>query len=62
MKLTISCQECGKILSLVEKPEITQDDLDLYKYNCSCEIHGPFPPEEGEEETPPDNIMVVKIS
>lgn len=38
MKLTISCQICGTILSVVEKDAITQEDLADYGANSSCTV------------------------
>ena len=38
MKLTISCQTCGKILSTVEKPEnFSSDDINMYEQSVSCD-------------------------
>lgn len=42
MKLRVSCQICGRILSQVEKDEISQSDMNDYIANSSCEMDGPF--------------------
>ncbi len=47
MKITVSCQKCGRILAQAEKDVVTQDDLDMYMANCSCQYDGPFPPVMG---------------
>lgn len=36
MKLTVACQICGEILTSVVKDQITQDDINEYEANCSC--------------------------
>lgn len=47
MKITVSCQKCGKILALAEKDLVTQDDLNMYMSTCVCDTDGPFPPVMG---------------
>lgn len=42
MKLTVSCQICGRVISAVEKPEVSQDDITSYVNNSSCQMDGPF--------------------
>jgi hypothetical protein len=37
MKLTITCQTCGKILSVIEKDQITQDDIMRYEAGSFCD-------------------------
>ena len=37
MKLTITCQICGKILTKVEKDQISDDDIQMYESACSCD-------------------------
>jgi len=37
MKLTVTCQTCGKILSVIEKDQITLEDLDMYAQSSSCD-------------------------
>lgn len=37
MKLTVTCQTCGKILSEIEKDSITDEDLAMYENNASCD-------------------------
>jgi hypothetical protein len=49
IKLTVSCQICGKILAEIEKDEmISQDDIDMYQQNTVC-------PDDGN-----DNVIAVK--
>jgi len=43
MKLTVVCRKCGKILSMIEKDQIDDADMDLYESTSSCSIDGPFP-------------------
>lgn len=40
MKLTVTCQECGGILLVVEKDVITDEDIQMYEDSCSCEKDG----------------------
>jgi hypothetical protein len=47
MKITVSCKKCGRILTVVEKDEVHQDDLDMYVAASSCQFDGPFPPVMG---------------
>jgi hypothetical protein len=42
MKLAITCQICGRTISSVEKYQITQDDINNYSNNSSCQVDGPF--------------------
>ena len=42
MKLTITCQICGRTISTIEKCDISQDDIDTYSNNSSCQVDGPF--------------------
>lgn len=37
MRLTISCQVCGKILSIIEKDQITDNDVSTYISTNSCD-------------------------
>ncbi len=37
MKLTISCQICGKILSIAEKDAFTDEDINMYQQSLSCD-------------------------
>lgn len=37
MKLSVSCQICGKVLCIIEKDNITDDDVNLYETTCSCD-------------------------
>lgn len=48
MKLLVTCQTCGKTLSIVEKDFVTNEDVELYQATSSCEDDGP------------DNIVVSK--
>jgi hypothetical protein len=36
MNLTVTCQTCGKILSVVQKDQISQDDITSYEQNSFC--------------------------
>ncbi len=38
MRLTTSCQICGTILSVIEKYQITSDDINEYESNSYCNI------------------------
>jgi len=40
MILTVICNICKAVLVIVEKDEITDNDIDLYKQTCSCDIDG----------------------
>jgi hypothetical protein len=42
MKLSITCQTCGRTISIIEKDSISQDDIDNYSTSSSCEVDGPF--------------------
>lgn len=37
MKLTVSCQICGKVLSTVSKDQISDDDVVMYEAGSSCD-------------------------
>lgn len=37
MKLTVTCQLCGKILSVIQKDQITNEDIDMYKSSSFCD-------------------------
>lgn len=37
MKLTITCQACGKVLATVQKNQVTQDDINMYEASSSCD-------------------------
>lgn len=37
MKLTITCQTCNKILTVVEKDNFSQSDIDMYEASLSCD-------------------------
>lgn len=37
MKLTISCQTCGKILMIAEKDNFSDEDISMYKQSSSCD-------------------------
>ena len=43
MKLTTICKKCGKIISTVEKDQISDSDLAEYESNSVCATDGPFP-------------------
>jgi hypothetical protein len=34
----VLCSECGKKLIEIEKDQITQEDIDMYKQNSMCQI------------------------
>jgi hypothetical protein len=37
MKLSITCQNCGKLLASIEKDEdFNSSDIDMYKQSVSC--------------------------
>lgn len=63
MKLTVSCQICGRILAISEKDDFSDSEISMYENSCSCEIDGPFPQYDDEGDLlPPDtsNIIAVK--
>lgn len=37
MKLTITCQTCGKVLSVVEKDQINDSDIAMYEASSNCD-------------------------
>jgi hypothetical protein len=37
MKLTVTCQICGKVLSIVQKDVIDNDDISMYELSSSCD-------------------------
>jgi len=41
MKLTVSCQICGTILSEIEKQQISDDDVQMYEQASFCNVLGP---------------------
>lgn len=47
MKITVSCKTCGKILSMAEKDQVSDADLDMYESSSRCDQDGPFPPVMG---------------
>lgn len=48
MKLTVTCQTCGKILSLVQKDQISQQDISDYEANSFCNtVQGQSVDDEG---------------
>ncbi len=36
MKLTVTCQTCGSILAIVQKSQVTSDDISLYEEMSYC--------------------------
>lgn len=65
MKLTVSCQICGRILSICEKDQITQDDMNSYSSNSSCQVDGPFQQFDDEGNLLPldtSNIVATKTN
>jgi hypothetical protein len=37
MKLTVSCQTCGKVLAVIDKDQVTSDDVNMYEQSSSCD-------------------------
>lgn len=64
MKLTITCQICGKILSAIDKPQISDDDIAMYKASSFCDtVQGSTVDEDGNDVTVYDgqtNIQTTK--
>lgn len=64
MKLTITCQICGRMISSIEKCDISQDDINNYSTNSTCEVDGPFQQYDDEGNPIPvdySNIVATKI-
>lgn len=65
MKLTISCQTCGKILSIIEKDSFTDDDVSMYQQSSYCDtVSGEGSDDDGNTITLYDgqsNIQTTKI-
>ena len=40
MELKVICQECGKIIAQVSKPQVTEKDIRDYEMSSSCQDHG----------------------
>jgi len=36
MKITVVCQKCGKVLSIIEKDVVSDEDLNMYTNFSSC--------------------------
>lgn len=48
MKLTVTCQTCGKILSIAEKDNFSDEDIGMYEQNVSCDtLQGTTVDDEG---------------
>jgi succinate dehydrogenase flavin-adding protein (antitoxin of CptAB toxin-antitoxin module) len=58
MKIHVVCQTCGKTLSVVEKEQVSQEDLDMYRQMSSCPDDDTFETIVDEE----GNETVNKIS
>lgn len=65
MKLTVSCQVCGKILTIVEKDSFTDDDVNMYEQSVSCDtVQGTTTDDDGNIITVYDgqsNIQASKL-
>jgi hypothetical protein len=42
MKLTVSCQTCGRTIAIAEKDNFTDDDINMYQIGSSCQVDGPI--------------------
>lgn len=64
MKLTITCQICGKILTEIEKDQISDDDVNMYGQASFCDtVQGEGLDDDGNPITLYDgqsNIQVTK--
>jgi hypothetical protein len=38
MKLTVTCQICGTILTVIQKNTVTAEDIAEYEANTSCDV------------------------
>lgn len=36
MKITVICQKCGTVISVIEKDQVSDEDLNMYKNSSSC--------------------------
>lgn len=56
MKLTVSCQVCGTVLTVVENLNgFTEDDIQMYEQGCYCTVMS-----DGIDEDGQDNIIAIK--
>lgn len=57
----MSCQICGRIMSVIEKDnDFSDSDISMYKNSCSCEIDGPFQQYDDEgNPLPVDNSNII---
>lgn len=65
MKLTVSCQICGRVISLCEKDQISQSDMDSAIAISSCEVDGPFQQYDDQGNSLPldtSNIVATKTN
>lgn len=63
MKLTVSCQKCGKILSVVEKDQISNDDIAMYQSNAFCDtVQGIVDVEDEEGNITPTTVYDAQDS
>lgn len=63
MLLTVSCQICGKILCVVDKDSVSQQDINDYTLGSSCSVDGPFQQYDDQGNPLPldtSNIAAVK--
>jgi len=40
MEMQVKCNVCGKILAIVDKPQITDEDKSMYSQTVSCDVDG----------------------
>lgn len=65
MKLTVSCQICGRVISICEKDSFSQYDMDNAVATSSCQVDGPFPSVDDEGNPLPldtSNIVATKTN
>lgn len=63
MKLTVSCQICGRIMAIAEKDDFKDEDISIYEESSACEMDGPFQQYDDEGNPIPldfSNIIAVK--
>lgn len=64
MKLTITCQTCGKTLSVVEKDQISDSDIAMYEAASNCDtVQSTYTDDDGNLVTVYDsnsNIQATK--
>lgn len=63
MKLTVSCQICGKILAVIEKDNFTSDDVNMYEQSSSCDtVQGTDVDEDGNAFTVYDGQSSIQAT